>query len=264
MDCRDVQPLLHPYSDGELDLVRHLQVEHHLAECTACADRERELRQLRGMFAETPLYHRAPDSLREKVLAALDTQATPAPTTPAPAARKRRPWAAFAATAAGIVLAFAAGLAAVGVWEPSDADYRLAEQVAAGHVRSLQADHLTDQPSSDRHVVKPWFQDKLSFSPQVPDLAADGFPLAGGRLDYITDRPVAAIVYHRSLHTINLFTWPATDDADRPVRSLHRQGFHLRQWQHAGMTYWAVSDLNPQELDDFVRLYRGQADAVSP
>lgn len=255
VDCRDVQPLLHPYSDGELDLVRHLQIEHHLAECTECAEREREVRQLRGMFADAPLYHRAPDSLRRKVLAALD-----APAAAAPVVRKRRPWAAFAATAAGIALAVTAAL----VWGRTDADSRVAEQVTAGHVRSLQAAHLTDQPSSDRHQVKPWFQDKLDFSPQVPDLAADGFPLAGGRLDYLADRPVAAIVYHRRQHAINLFTWPAGDGADRPVRSLHRQGFHLRQWQHAGMTYWAVSDLNPQELDDFVRLYRGQADAVSP
>jgi len=254
VDCRDVQPLLHPYSDGELDLVRHLQIEHHLAECTECAEREREVRQLRGMFADTPLYHRAPDTLRQKVLAALD-----APATPAPVARKRRPWQVFAATAAGVALALGTGLTAAVVLGRSDADSRLAEQVAAGHVRSLQADHLTDMPSSDKHQVKPWFQTKLPFSPQVPDLATDGFPLAGGRLDYITDRPVAAIVYHRRLHTINLFTWPAADDAERPVRSLHRQGFHLRQWQHSGMTYWAVSDLNPQELDDFVHLYREHA-----
>ncbi len=124
------------------------------------------------------------------------------------------------------------------------------------HIRSLQVSHLTDVGSSDGHTVKPWFRDKLDFSPHVPDLAQEGYVLSGGRLDYVAGRPVAALIYHRRLHVINLFTWPAANDETKAVRSMSRQGFHIRHWQTSGMTYWAISDLNDQEMDDFVGLIR--------
>jgi anti-sigma factor RsiW len=143
------------------------------------------------------------------------------------------------------------------------AEERLSEQVVASHVRSLLVSRPTDIPSSNQHQVKPWFRGRVNFAPQVPDLAADGFVLAGGRMDYLTDRPAAAIVYYRREHPINVFTWPAEDDGERPVRALHRQGFHIRWWQNAGMVYWVISDLNPQELDEFVRLFQSHA-VVSP
>jgi anti-sigma factor RsiW len=141
---------------------------------------------------------------------------------------------------------------------PSAAD-RLAELIVAGHVRSLQVDHLTDVASTNRHTVKPWFRGKLDFSPQVPDLSQQGFQLSGGRLDYITDRPVAVLVYYRGLHAINLFTWPAVNNEERAVQGLSRQGFHIRYWQRFGMTYWAISDLNEQEFDEFVRLFQEES-----
>jgi anti-sigma factor RsiW len=169
------------------------------------------------------------------------------------------------ATAAGLAILIGASLAAGVLWSRSNAaENRLAEQVVAGHVRSLQVAHLTDVASSDRHTVKPWFRGKLDFSPQVPDLSAHGYVLSGGRLDYLADRPVAALVYHRRDHAINVFSWPAADDAERPVRSLHRQGFNVRHWQRSGMTYWVVSDLNAQELDEFVRLFQGHTAAPPP
>jgi anti-sigma factor RsiW len=104
--------------------------------------------------------------------------------------------------------------------------------------------------------VKPWFLGKLDFAPQVPDLSGAGFALSGGRMDYLVDRPVAALVYRRRGHVINVFTWSVEGDAGRAVRPSSRQGFHVRSWRGAGMAYWAVSDLNDQELDEFVRLFQ--------
>jgi anti-sigma factor RsiW len=119
-------------------------------------------------------------------------------------------------------------------------------------VRSLQATHITDVPSSDRHTVKPWFAGKLDYSPPVKDLAADGFPLVGGRLDYLDGRPVAALVYHRGGHTINLFVWPSPGETAERLSTA--RGFHTVRWTRGGMTYWAVSDLNENDLSRFVSL----------
>jgi anti-sigma factor RsiW len=116
------------------------------------------------------------------------------------------------------------------------------------------ANHLTDVSSSDQHTVKPWFNGRLDFSPPVKDLTDRGFPLVGGRLDYLSDRPVAALVYRRQQHFINLFIWPVTSDPDGEKRIMTRQGYHLIHWTGAGMTYWAVSDLNVGELQEFVRI----------
>src|SRR5205823_2962408 len=182
----------------ELDLVRHVQVERHLAGCGECADRERGLRALREAVASGVPYHRAPDALRARLQAAPPPPAAPA------GRRRRRPSAWFAATAAGVALVTGAALTAGVLVSRSgaSAEDRLAEQVVAGHVRSLQVAHLTDVASSDRHTVKPWFRGKVDFAPPVPDLAPHGYVLSGGRLDYLAGRPVAALVYHRRDHAI--------------------------------------------------------------
>lgn len=245
MDCRDVQSFLHPFVDGELDLVRQLQIEHHLAECTECAERTRGLRQLREALASPSLYHQAPDTLRRQL------QSAPA----APARPKRRASAILLATAAAVALVVG-GFLAGGFLFGSNADDRLTDEVVAGHIRSLQVAHATDMSSSNQHKVKPWFQGKTDFAPQVPDLSAAGFKLTGGRLDYLNNRPSAALVYHRRDHLINVFTWSAADAEEQPVRSRSRQGFHIRSWQQSGMVYWVISDLNDQELDEFVKLFQ--------
>jgi anti-sigma factor RsiW len=162
------------------------------------------------------------------------------------------------AVAAGILLMVGsfATLGMILTRTTSSTEDRLADWVVACHVRSLQVDHLNDVVSSDRHTVKPWFRGKLDFSPQVPDLSEQGYTLSGGRLDYVFDRSVAALVYHRRLHAINLLIWPHASNDEKAVRVLARQGFHIRHWQRSGMNYWAISDLNDEELENFVRLYQ--------
>jgi anti-sigma factor RsiW len=253
--------LLGPYSDGELDLMQHVGIEEHLRECAECGEQAENLKSLRGVFESPALYHRAPASLRTKVLAGLGAE--PVGRSAASMTEQAKRWSVsqLAAIAAGIML-IAGTSATVGyrvAQSRASAEDQFADWIVADHVRSLQADHLMDVASSDRHTVKPWFKGKVNFSPQTPDLSADGFELVGGRLDYLQDRPVAAIVYSLRKHTINLFTWPADGDAAQDARSLAKHGFNLRGWERGGMEYWAVSDLNDEELGEFVRLYQERA-----
>ncbi len=128
----------------------------------------------------------------------------------------------------------------------------IANAVLSAHVRSLGGTHLVDVPSSDQHTVKPWFNGKVDFSPPVKTV--QGFPLIGGRLEYLEGRAAAALIYGRNKHIINLFIWPGTD----PARARDRisNGYHMLNWSDNGMTFWAVSDLNDAEIHDFVSLYR--------
>jgi anti-sigma factor RsiW len=287
MNCAEVRRLLGPYCDGELDLMQHVGIEEHLRECAACAEQAENLKSLRRVFESPVLYRRAPASLRSKVRAGLGAEPealrehvgarVPAsvldgsgddagrndvwPAASMTERAKRWSVSQLAAIAAGIML-IAGTSGTIGYRmaqsQPSAED-QFADWIVSDHVRSLQADHLMDVASSDRHTVKPWFKGKVDFSPQMPDLTADGFELVGGRLDYLQDRPVAAIVYARRRHTINLFTWPADGGAAKDAQSLAKHGFNLRHWKQGGMEYWAVSDLNDEELGQFVKLYQERA-----
>ena len=129
-------------------------------------------------------------------------------------------------------------------------------EVVTSHIRSLMANHLIDVISTDQHTVKPWFDGKLDFAPPVQNLAAEGYPLAGGRLDYLENRTVAVLVYHRALHPINLYVWPAADNGVSPVHKQTVQGYNVLSWKKNGFEFRAVSDLNTGELGDFARLIK--------
>ena len=198
--------------------------------------------------------HRAPPALAANIMAALAAEAgSEAGARSADSARGGWHGWGWLRLGSAFACGVLAGLAILLV-NPAPIDDPLAREVVASHVRSLMVSHLSDVASSDQHSVKPWFNGKLDFSPPVEDLAAAGFPLAGGRLDYVNQRPVAALIYHRHQHTINVFVWPASGQpAQKPAR-IARQGFNLESWRKDGMQFWAVSDLNDRELGEFTSL----------
>jgi anti-sigma factor RsiW len=180
-------------------------------------------------------YYEAPAGLEERIRGRLKDSAAPLP------------WR-WMAMAASVLLAVSLA------WNISLLRSRqdvLAANLVSAHVRSLTGTHLLDVPSSDHHTVKPWFAGKLDFSPTVKDVV--GFPLLGGRLEYLEGHPAAALIYGRRNHIINVFTWPSPATA---AMSQVRNGYNLESWYADGMTFWAVSDLNDAELRDFVTLYR--------
>jgi len=239
--CEEIRNLLSPYADGELDLVRDLDIERHLAECPHCAAALEGLRALSARLSDPALYHQPPTALAPRLRAALG--------------RPRFPWRRVAAAAAAAVLVAAALWGTVrGLSAPSAEDL-LALEVVDSHVRSLMADHLLDFKSDDRHKVKPWFLGRVDVAPEVKDLTTERFPLIGGRLDYIDGRPAAALVYKRNDHVINVFVWRAPGP-DRPPVFLERQGYHLAHWSDNERAFWVVSDLNEEELRQFVELLR--------
>ena len=241
--------LLHAYLDDELDLVRSMELEDHLAECGDCAQEVASFRVVRESVQAANLRYKAPAEFVTRLRNELQNQEEPkrAPL----AAPRKAPWWSWAMVAACLLLTAAAFLLNTNRQRESN----LARDIVAGHVRSLMATHLTDVLTSDQHTVKPWFTGKLDFSPQVRDLSSDGFELVGGRLDYIEGHNAAAIVYTRRKHVINVFTWPASGP-NEASHAMAQQGFNLIQWKQAGMYYCAASDLNQQELSELVTLLR--------
>ena len=253
MSCQQTHELMHGYLDGELDLVKSIEIEKHLADCDSCSRTYKAMRSLQTRLGDTGLRFDPPAALETRLRSALRSESEP---------ESRHigagwKWMLAAASLFAVVIAI---WAIAAIFSPPSQDEVIAQQVVASHVRSLMADHLTDVPSSDQHTVKPWFNGKLDFSPSVKDLSQQGFSLHGGRLDYIGNRPVAALVYQRRQHPINVFVWPSSETPASEKASEH-QGYNLIRWSNAGMTYWAVSDLNLAELQQFVQLLQGQIQA---
>jgi anti-sigma factor RsiW len=262
--CPDKLLLVHGLADGELDAANALAVEAHLKTCADCRAELAQIEAMRELLRDDALAHRAPQALRNRIDAALDAAVTPAgaaPRRPSAPPSPRAPYAlaggaAIAAHvlngrwASGAMVGIAASLALM-VAMPQLTHTGTEDQLVQSHIRSLMVGHLTDIPTSNRHVVKPWFNGKIDFAPPVPELADEGFPLVGGRLDYIDDHAVAAIVYRRRLHTINLFVRPA-GTLSLPFGETRRlDGYTLVRWTKGGLEYWAVSDLDPGELQLF-------------
>jgi anti-sigma factor RsiW len=251
LDCRETQSLIHGFVDAELDLRTSLEVERHLQDCPDCAHALSGLQAVRAAIKDGAPYFEAPPGLAERVRSSA-RGAGRAGRTP------RLRVGPFLAVAASLAVLTAAGWGLAHVLRARSDDTFLTRELVASHVRSqMLPAHRFDVASSDPHTVKPWFQDKLDFAPPAKDLTDQGFPLVGGRLDYLGDRPVAAIVYQRRKHTINLFVWPSSAAGDATPARASRQGFHMLRWTDSGMTFWAVSDLNEAELQEFVRLIRG-------
>jgi len=282
MNCDEIGMLLQACADGESGAGDTLRVERHLAQCPECRARLARLREMRAALRAHAPYHRASPALRMRVLAALDA----APADAAAAARPRgtpgaagwwRWWqplrrhfawgpAANAAMAAVTVAALGIGMAQYALRDA--AEPTVAREVVSSHVRALLSGHAIDVASSDRHTVKPWFNGRLDYAPPVRDLAAQGFPLAGGRLDYVHGRAVAVLVYRDSQHPIDMFVLPLADEkkaaradpaAPPPAIESH-QGYQLARWEADGMRYAAVTDASADDLLRFTQAWRAAAD----
>jgi anti-sigma factor RsiW len=247
VNCALNPNLLEGYLDGELGFERTLEVEAHLASCPRCSSQVQSWQQVRSALQRPDFYYRASDSLRQNVRALVPHKAAPAVVP----SFQRWLWAAGGAAFATALLL----LVFVFLGRISFFPARLsAQEVVASHVRSLMADHLFDVASTDQHTVKPWFDGKLDFAPPVQDFAAQGFPLVGGRLDYLDQRKVAVLVYRRNLHIINLYIWPAADNSASTATPQTVRGYNVLSWKNNAFEFRAVSDLNPAELRDFSRL----------
>ena len=240
MTCADVGRDLDAYVDRELDPASQAALRNHLLDCLSCQRRVDDRGALGRCVRSLP-YYTAPDRLRARALA---------PVTRWPSRRRMVTWAA----AAALVVSVSGGVALLRLPRNSGtpgADAVMAD-IVNSHMRSLMVDHLLDVQSTDQHTVKPWFAGKLDFSPPVQDLASFGYPLAGARIDYLSERPVAVLVYRRQLHAISVFVWPAAESVLAPL-TWSMRGFHVKHWIRNGMSFWAVSDLNDAELSGLVR-----------
>ena len=287
LTCNECQERLGPYVDDELDSLDHQAVKAHLAGCPTCRSRHDGERALGDTLRQKLPTLQAPDLLRARIGNALRAEAghhgSPAATEPLEpsttaaraAATSARRWRllAFAASALFMVSTAYDVFAVRGagrdiVQRSASADGAIEHDLLTSHVRSLMPGHLTDVASNDQHNVKPWFNGRLDYSPPVYDLSAAGFPLVGGRVDYVGNRTVAVLVYQRRQHLISVYVWPSAADIDggaehTPVQT--RQGYHMLSWTSGGMTRWAISDLNEVELAELARLeQRADSLAASP
>jgi anti-sigma factor RsiW len=236
VNCSYLDRDLDLYVDRELAAYDEAAIQAHLRVCAACAARVAERQVLSRLVRELPSAE-APAQVRARISAQGARSYS---------FQRLLVWAA----AAVLVLAVGGGFLLPFARTSTDSSI---DEVVDGHLRSLMADHLLDVRSTDQHTVKPWFTGKLDFSPPVVDLASIGYPLVGGRVEYLAGRPVAALVYQRRQHVINVFIAPPGGAAPS---SHSLRGFHVRRWSSGDMSFWAISDLNDVELSEFAAALR--------
>ena len=250
MRCASSRPLFELHLDGELSASESAEIQEHIENCAACDGLYRHLEHLQSDIRMQAPRHTAPAHLQQRIQAALRNA-----TASEPQARPLRwNWMAVAASIL-LLVSMAWNIASLRSRNSAAKDV-LAQQVLSSHLRSLMGTQLLDVPSSDQHTLKPWFKGKLNFSPDVKDFSSQGFRLVGGRVEYISERPVAALVYQRRQHFINLFTWPSLSSSQSAYSEMKRSGYNLVSWTEDGMTCWAVSDLQASELEQFAELYK--------
>jgi anti-sigma factor RsiW len=262
MNCEEAIKLMDGYLDGELDPITSQTIEQHMRECPKCDQAYKTHGSLIRAISNATPYFKAPAGLRERIQSSLREEIAEQPARNGVRGsqvlfRRRQPelrtilWGRswnWLALAAAVLLAAIIGWNLFPRLQQPGADQFLATELIASHVRSLMANHLTDVASSDQHTVKPWLDTKLDFAPPVVDLSSEGFPLIGGRLDYLDNRPAAVLIYQRRKHFINLFVWPAEPNASRATKTISRQGYQLLHWIDSDFNYWAVSDVSANDL----------------
>jgi anti-sigma factor RsiW len=253
MTCNEATVLLHALIDRELDARHAREVEAHTAGCARCAAALAVHRELSRAVQDNRMRYASPASLRNRINRAI----------PAPTARTTRR-SLLKGFALGSIMSAAAATGVTVVIIGQDRDNRILSEAVSAHLRSLQAEHLTDVLSSDQHTVKPWFNGRIDLAPPVIDLTVQGFTLIGGRLDHIDGKPVAAIVYRRRVHIINLFVMQNLGGALAAARLETFQGFNFLRWNDQGLTLLAVSDLNRDELKEFGTKFEAAAQATRP
>src|SRR5262249_42544864 len=249
MTCNDAQTFLSAYFDRELDVTKSLEMEEHLRQCHRCTALLRQHQTLHSSLHSASLRFAPPPDLERHIRKAVRRDAGPA----SGSVRPRWRW---------LAMPMAATLVGLFAWSITNGrsgpsrDDLLSAELVSGHIRSLMADHLVDVAASDQHTVKPWFNGKVDFAPPVTDFTASGFPLVGGRVDYITGRPAAVLVYPRRQHLVNAFIWPSAQPEAEALRNLTFDTYHLVRWSASGLTFWAVSDVSDADLESLAHLFQ--------
>jgi anti-sigma factor RsiW len=262
--CQTTIASLSAYIDGELPPAQAAAVAEHLATCCPCSTEYETMLETVGSLRAGLERLTAPDVLRARIRAAIASTPSGDAIDRSPAAapqqtERRVPWSRVGSWAAALLFAAALGSGATlaAARGRAGGNASIASEVLASHVRSLMPEHLTDVRSNDQHNVKPWFNGRLDYSPTVPRLEEQGFPLIGGRMDYLGGRPVAVVVYGRRQHVINVFSWPSTETA-LPREMSTKNGYTMIHWRSEGAEHWVLSDLNAAELQSFAGLLQGR------
>ena len=255
MTCDEVHQLLHGYVDDELDLATALLVDKHIAFCAECAKELESANIVRAALSQPTFYYPLPPDLGTRLKRAIASEISATTfqgNAPSMAFWWKRPMA-FSGLAAAMLLSVGSFL----LFFQTPVPGAQIDDLVGSHLRSLDADHLMDVASTDQHTIKPWFTGKIDFSPPVLDLSSQGFLLVGGRLDYVGQKKVAALIYRRNKHVINVFIWPGEDSS----KSEAKHGFNLIRFECRNMICWAVSDVNADDLQQFARLFELQRSA---